>query len=60
MANHDLGVRLKPLDAILAARFAYDGHDALLAQKKLPLGKYAQRVVKTQSLRLGPVVIAPA
>lgn len=55
-----LGYRFKTLYATFAARFAYDGHDALLAQKKLPLREDPQGIVKTQSLRFGPVVISTA
>lgn len=44
----------------LMASTADNGHDALLADKELLLGEYAQGIIETKTLLLRPIIVAAA
>jgi len=44
----------------LMAVTADNGHDALLADKELMLGEYAQGIIETKTLFLRPIIVAAA
>lgn len=44
----------------LMAVTADNGHDALLADKELLLGEYAQGIIETKTLFLRPIIVAAA